>query len=75
MTCSNLMIGLTLDGSNLTKLTSRNINAHLLGAQAQRDNIQHQQSASLAIIQEKLDESERNLKEHGTNTSRLVERM
>ncbi|KAH9209390.1 hypothetical protein DL95DRAFT_526918 [Leptodontidium sp. 2 PMI_412] len=62
-------------GINLTKLTSRNINAHLLGAQAQRDNIQHQQSASLAIIQEKLDESERNLKEHGTNTSRLVERM
>ncbi|PVH79678.1 hypothetical protein DL98DRAFT_214990 [Cadophora sp. DSE1049] len=60
---------------NLTKLTERNIDSHFLDAQEQRDNIQEQQSAALAIIQVKLDESERNMKEHGTNTSRLVERM
>ncbi|MAD87604.1 MAG: hypothetical protein CL912_31990 [Deltaproteobacteria bacterium] len=68
-------MGLTRDGSNLTKLTDQNINAKLLIAQEQRDNIQQQQSAALSVIQGKLAESEINLKEQGTNTSRLVERM
>ena len=68
-------MGLTRDGSNLTKLTDQNINAKLLIAQEQRDNIQQQQSAALSVIQGKLAESEINLKEQGTNTSRLAERM
>jgi len=68
-------MGLTRDGGNLTKLTDQNINAKLLIAQEQRDNIQQQQSAALSVIQGKLAESEINLKEQGTNTSRLVERM
>ena len=69
------MMGLTWNGSNLTKLSDQNINTKLLIAQEQRGNIQQQQSAALSAIQEKLDESERNLNVQGTNTSRLVERM
>ncbi|KAL2065230.1 hypothetical protein VTL71DRAFT_2899 [Oculimacula yallundae] len=47
-----------------TKLAERDISDQLLGAQGQRASIQHQQRASLSLIQEKLQENDRTLKEN-----------